>query len=286
MPAKTLGAYTFLPLLVLLARPAVPTRATAGRRPLLSPEQAQTLVRRALSNELHAAENRGQPLRFTLLKSSPRLTTVKKIIETREGDVARLISVNDEPLNAAAEQKGAGAPYRPAQRSRPADEPQTARRQRPQPRRSRCCGRCPTPSSTSTPAPAKAPPGRWKNSPSNPIPPSTPLAWSCAFSLPWRASFGSIPPPNGQSTSKAGSSTAWPSDGASWATLNRGGWITIDQANVADNQWRTVRLQLKMSGRVLFISKTYDTLEEQSHYQPVPENLGYREAIKMLRVDP
>ena len=48
------------------------------------------MVRRALSNELHAVENRDHLMRFTLLKSSPRLTTVKKIIETHEGDVARL----------------------------------------------------------------------------------------------------------------------------------------------------------------------------------------------------
>jgi hypothetical protein len=43
-------------------------------------------------------------MRFLLRKSSPRLTATKDIVETRDGAVARLISVNDTPLDQAAEQ--------------------------------------------------------------------------------------------------------------------------------------------------------------------------------------
>ena len=64
--------------------------------------------------------------------------------------------------------------------------------------------------------------------------------------------------------------------------LNKGGWIVIDQAPVADRQWRAVRLQLVMTGRILFIAKNYDMLEEQSNYRPAAEHLDYREAIKQL----
>ena len=40
-----------------------------------------------------------------LRKSSPRLTTTKDIVETRDGAVARLLSVNDKPLSQEDEQK-------------------------------------------------------------------------------------------------------------------------------------------------------------------------------------
>ena len=43
-------------------------------------------------------------MRYELLKTSPRLTTTKKICETRDGDVARLVATNGKPLSAADEQ--------------------------------------------------------------------------------------------------------------------------------------------------------------------------------------
>ena len=44
-------------------------------------------------------------MRYELRKTRPHLTTTKEICETKDGDVARLISVNDEPLTAADAQK-------------------------------------------------------------------------------------------------------------------------------------------------------------------------------------
>ena len=60
---------------------------------------------RALANELRAAQDASHPMRYRLRKTSPRLTTTKEIYETRDGDVARLIAINDKPLSAADEQK-------------------------------------------------------------------------------------------------------------------------------------------------------------------------------------
>ena len=56
--------------------------------------------------------------------------------------------------------------------------------------------------------------------------------------------------------------------------LNKGGWITIDQADVGNHQWRIVRFQMVMSGRVVFKTKSFDTLEEQTHYEPGAIGLG------------
>jgi hypothetical protein len=38
-----------------------------------------------------------------------------------------------------------------------------------------------------------------------------------------------------------------------------------------------------MSGRVLFKNKSFDTVEEQTQYAPLPQGLGYQQAIRMLR---
>jgi hypothetical protein len=68
--------------------------------------------------------------------------------------------------------------------------------------------------------------------------------------------------------------------------LNRGGWIQIEQAPVGGGVWRTVRLQLAMSGRVLFKTRRFDMVETMSGFAPLPVGMGYREAIAKLLADP
>jgi len=65
--------------------------------------------------------------------------------------------------------------------------------------------------------------------------------------------------------------------------LSKGGWIIIDQADVGDGVWRIVKFQMKMTGRVLIKSRSFDTVEEESQYEPVPADLGYQKAIAILR---
>jgi len=57
------------------------------------------LVKRALGLELTSIQDTQHPMRYRLRKSSPRLTTTKEIFETRDGAVARLVAVNDQPLS-------------------------------------------------------------------------------------------------------------------------------------------------------------------------------------------
>ncbi len=57
------------------------------------------LVTRALANEVAALSDTTHPMRYRLRKVSPRLTTVKEIIETRDGGVARLLSRDNVPLS-------------------------------------------------------------------------------------------------------------------------------------------------------------------------------------------
>src|SRR6516165_8912009 len=65
--------------------------------------------------------------------------------------------------------------------------------------------------------------------------------------------------------------------------LNKGGWIILEQAEVADHQWRVVHFKMNMSGRVVFKNKVFDTVEDQSRFEPVDPGLGYQQAIRQLR---
>ena len=71
----------------------------------LSDAQAHALLARALDTELRLARDPNHPMRYVLHRSTPRLTSTKDIIETRDGNVARLLSVNDKPLAPEDDQK-------------------------------------------------------------------------------------------------------------------------------------------------------------------------------------
>jgi hypothetical protein len=60
------------------------------------------LVRRAVQHRLDEDKNH-QPMRYLLRRQDARRETVKEIVETRDGDVARLIEIDGKPLSAEAE---------------------------------------------------------------------------------------------------------------------------------------------------------------------------------------
>jgi hypothetical protein len=64
--------------------------------------------------------------------------------------------------------------------------------------------------------------------------------------------------------------------------LNKGGWIVVEQAEVSGGQWRTVRFQMQLSGRVVFKNRVFDTTEVQSNYAPLPVGMTYQKAIETL----
>ncbi len=88
--------------LVLRGILPLPLFAAIGIAPVSpqAPPVDASIVQRALSNELAHANSTQHPMRYQLRKSSPRYTSTKNICETKDGAVARLISVNDKPLSA------------------------------------------------------------------------------------------------------------------------------------------------------------------------------------------
>jgi hypothetical protein len=71
-----------------------------------------------------------------------------------------------------------------------------------------------------------------------------------------------------------------------WGVLGRlykGGSILVEQADVGLHHWETTHMQLNLTGKALmFKSLSFKTQEDESNFHPVPKNIGYRDAIRML----
>lgn len=244
--------------------------------------EGQARVDRALANELRAAQDAGHPMRYRLHKTSPRLTTTKEICETKDGEVARLISVNDKPLSEADKQK------EDARLDALASDPSKQRHRK---------------------QAEDADAGRAL---------MVLRALPEAFLYQYAGSGGSLAhkvekfafrPNPGYSPPNLETQALTTMTGEIWidpdhervtrlegrlqrdvdfgwgilGRLNKGGWIVIEQADVSEGQWRVVHFQMQMSGRVVFKNRVFDTTEDETQYSPLPLGMSYRKAIELLR---
>ena len=283
MGAKPITGWIF-PLLILLPG-GVGRSYGQATAPVLSPADAQALVQRALADEMDAAKNTGRPMRYTLHKITPRLTTTKRIVETSHGDVARLTEVNGKSLSHEAEQREMAR--LDALAANQAD--QDHRKQTEDSDRARAIKilrALPLAFVYTYTGPgmsAAGPVERYSFAPKPGYSPSgieTQILTGMTGNIAVDALAGRVTHLEGHLRKDV--NFGWGIVGR----LNKGGWIVIDQAPVVDRQWRAIRLQLVMTGRILFITKNYDMLEEQSNYTSVADDLDYREAIGMLKKDP
>jgi hypothetical protein len=250
--------------------------------PGLTSLQAQALMEHALARELHAARESSHPMRYRLRKSTPRFTSTKEIVETRDGSVARLVAIGDQPLSQAdefteqARLDGMLAdPSRQRHRKQGQDD-DTGRalkvlRALPKAFLYQFEGSVTSPTGriekfTFSPNPAFSPPDL-----------ETQVLTTMAGELWIDAAQERVTRLEGHLERDV--DFGWGILGR----LNKGGRIVIEQADVGARQWRIVRFQMVMSGRVVFKNKTFDTVEIESDFVPVPVGLSYRQAIEMLR---
>ncbi len=286
MPARLNYVRNLLPLLFLLTSAATsPGQPAASSAPAFTPADAHSLVARTLANELRAAQDTSHLMRYRLRKSTPRLVSAKEILETRDGAVARLLSIADKPLSPDLEQKEEERlngllrdPSRQHHRKQSQDEDigraLKVIRVLPTAFLYHFAGTIDVPGDkvekfSFKPNPAFEPPDL-----------ETQILGSMAGELWIDATQGRVVRLEGHLTHDV--NFGWGILGR----LNKGGWIVIDQADVGGHQWRTVRFQMVMSGRVLFKNKSFDTVEEQTQYAPLPSGLDYKQAIEMLRTSP
>jgi hypothetical protein len=224
-------------------------------------------------------------MRFELRKSSPRLATIKEIVETRDGSVAMLRAVNDQPpgeADARKEQQRLEALLTDPGKQRHRKQSQEEDRQRalkvlrvlPDAFIYQYAG-------TVTEGSGSAAKFTFSPNPSF-VPPDLETEVLTALNGEiW------VDPVQVRVMHLQGSLQRDVEFG--WGVLGRlykGGWLNMDQADVGDGVWRVVRFQMNMSARVLIRTKSFETLEVESHFSPVPTTLDYRQGIALLRAGP
>ncbi len=270
-------------LALLTAIAVIPIVALARPPQSSAPSNDPASVQRALQNELSAAQDTGHPMQYRLRKSSPRLTTVKHIAETKDGLVALLVSVNDAPLSEEDSQKEKtrldsllSDPSKQQHRKQ-SEEADTARAMKvlrvlPKAFLYQDAGPQTTAAGlaverfTFTPNPKFNPP----DLETSVLTQMTGEIWVDTTHLRVAHLEGHL-----ESDVDFG-----------WGVLGRlykGGSVAIDQADVGGGVWRITYFRMKMSGRVFFKTKVFDTTEEQTHFGPVSSSLDYKQAIQMLR---
>ena len=279
-PAKLESMRKLLTLFLWLPWAAASTAQTS---PALTPAQAQALVTRALATESRAAQHFGHshPMRYRLRKSSPRITTTKEIIETRDGDVARLVAINDQPLSPADEQMEEarlnallGDPS--LQRHRKQSEENDTDRAL------KVLRVLPTAFLYQFAGTGTASTGTVVKFTFRPNPQFDPPDLETGV-LPAMAGEIWVDSVQARVVRLAGRLQQDKEIALGIVQLDKGGWVEINQADVGAGEWRIVHLKLVMNGRVLWKPKNSDSVQDYTQFATVSAGLDYRQAIRMLR---
>ncbi len=249
----------------------------------LSPEQTDSLVRRVLHTEMIDANDNHHPMQYRLRKSSPRFSTTKLIVETKDGDVARLIAINNIPLTPSEQQTEDSRLQELAadpklQRHRQEREQNDAERAR------KIMRALPDAFVYQYAGIVDRPQGPSYRLSFQPNPNFDPQDVE-AQALKAMAGELWIDVAQQRVTRLEGKRIRDVDYG--WGILGKleeGGTLLLEQADVGNHQWRTVHLVLAMNARVLLKTIKLDTTLELSQFAPVSNGIGYKQAIQLLQV--
>ena len=249
----------------------------------LSNEETQALVKRVLQTEMLAAGDSSHPMQYRLRKASPRLATTKLIVETRDGDVARLVAINDGPLSPQDEQNEENRLR--GLRNDPSLQRHRQEREEGDANRARKVMRALPDAFIYTFAGIA----------------QTPLGPSYRFSFQPNPNFD--PQDLEAQVLKGMAGEMWVDVAQQRVTrlegkrirdvdyawgilgkLDQGGTLLLEQTDVGNHQWRTTHLVLVMNARLLVKTVKLDTTLELSQFAPVAAGISYQNAIQMLEV--
>jgi hypothetical protein len=266
-----------LPLLILLAltSPALPQSN--------QPQDSAALVRRAIQNREDAARTH-RPLRYLLRKTDDRRDTTKDIIETDQGDVARLIAIDNQPLTADAQKAEmdrlktlANYPeiqeHRHQREQKDADRVNRLMRLLPDAFLYRDQGTSPCPTGkgichhlTFSPNPGFEPPDVEANI--------------------FRGLAGEVWIDQAQERLTRLDAHVIANVDFGWGILgklDKGGSIQLEQSDIGNHDWELTSMKLNLKGKALMLKSLNIQLTEQAtHFSQVPPGMDYRKAIQLL----
>jgi hypothetical protein len=243
---------------------------------------ATALVRRAVQHRLDAGKSH-RPVRYLIHRTDERHDTTKLIIETVDGDVARLVAIDGKPLSAAADRAELDrldtlAAHPELQEHRHKSEQKDAERI------DRLLALLPD-----------AFVYRFEG--------MTP----CAAGQCYRLSFTPNPrftPPNMEADLLRGiAGEVWIDPAQERLTrleghfiadvdfgfgivgkLNKGGTVLLEQTDIGGHDWELTRLTLHVTGKALMVKPlSFQIDEEANHFAPVSPGLRYTDAIQLLK---
>lgn len=242
------------------------------------------LVRRAAQNELHSS-NGNHPYRYQIHKVDDDKITTKEIVETKDGDVARLVAVNDKPLDADARQTEidrlnnlAAHPELQAHRHKKEQEDSD--------RANEMIRLLPDAFLYKYEGMANGPNGQCYRLSFQPTPNFVPPDREAQV---YHGMAGELWIDKAQERMVKLDAHLIADVDFGWGILGRlykGGSILVEQADVGDRHWETTHMKLSLIGKALMIKPlNFQTTEDASHFEPVPPEMGYQNAIKMLLSD-
>ncbi|HTV82455.1 MAG TPA: hypothetical protein VME18_07375 [Acidobacteriaceae bacterium] len=275
-----------------------------GAPPVTDPT---ALVRHAVALRL-AEEASNQPLRFVFHKKDDHRAFTQEIIETPQGDVARLVALNGAPLTPGARQAEANRLHALAAnpalqqhrfRHEQADQARIDKLLRllPQAFVYRYVGSEPCQVADIPEIPIPGAPGP---------PPTSPPPGDVCYHLTYTPNPRWNPPDLESRILQGMAGNVWIDSTGDrlhrltahliadvdfgWGIvgrLNRGGSIFLEQDRLSGNDWELTHMKLNLTGKVLLVKAIrIDIDESMGDFQPAPKNLDYRRAIHMLLASP
>jgi hypothetical protein len=241
---------------------------------------AQTIVKNASYNELKAG-NEGHPYRYELHKIDDDKVTTKIIVETKDGDVARLISRNNQPLSPEANQ----AELDRLNNLRDHPEIQAHRHKKEQEdgvRENEMIRLLPDAFVYHYEGMVQGPNGPAYRLTFQPNPNFTPPDREAEV---YHGMEGELWVDQAQERMVRLDAHLIADVNFGWGILGKlykGGSILVEQADVGDHHWEATHMKLDLTGKALmFKSLSFQTTEDASDFHPVP-NDGYQQAIALL----
>jgi hypothetical protein len=246
------------------------------------------LVRRAVQHRLDAARNH-HPLRYLLRKTDDQHDTTKDIIETADGDVARLVAINGQPLSAQANQAEldrlntlANHPeiqqHRHQREQKDADRVNRLMRLLPDAFLYRFEGM-----TDCAPRQAGAGAGPCYHLSFSPNPRWVPPDVEASI---FRGMAGEVWIDQAQERLTRLDAHLIANVDFGWGIigkLDKGGTVFFEQADIGGHDWEATTLKVKLTGKALMVkSLNIQITEESSHFSLVPPGVDYRKAIQLL----
>ena len=248
------------------------------------PQDPAALVRRAIQNREEAAKTH-RPLRYLLRKIDNHRDTTKDIIETDQGDVARLLAIDNKPLMAEANQAELDRlntltnhpeiqEHRHQREQKDADRVNRLMRLLPDAFLYRDQGICPCPTGAGTchhltfsPNPSFEPPDVEANI--------------------FRGLAGDVWIDQAQGRLTRLDAHVIANVDFGWGILgklDKGGTIQLEQSDIGSHDWELTSMNLNLKGKGLMLKSLNIQLTEQaSHFSLVPPGVDYRKAIQLLK---